>query len=239
MGAPASPLRGVPAAAAEQGSPHDLAVAHRKYFGSATDNPELPNTAYAATLGSQSGQITPGNSTKWDTTEPQQGQFTFAKGDVFTGYARDHGQTVLGHTLVRHGQLHGWVGAGKTVWDHTDKFSWVLSAVPGQDAASLHDENVRPKAAYATVRSAPGGDDEGSGEPGALKAQYRNSDSAPGDNQTKPALQLVNTGGTTAVDLSTVKVRHGSAAGAKRPPAAHGATGPRSAAPASPTGWPP
>ncbi|MFB6850942.1 cellulose binding domain-containing protein [Streptomyces sp. NPDC056341] len=53
----------------------------------------------------------------------------------------------------------------------------------------------------------PGGGDEGSAEPGALKAQYRTSNSAPGDHQTKPALELVNTRGTT-VDLSTVKVRH-------------------------------
>ncbi|MDF6042177.1 endo-1,4-beta-xylanase [Streptomyces sp. JH14] len=374
-------LAGTPAVAAEQGSLHDLAVAHGKYFGSATDNPELPDAAYAATLGSEFGQITPGNSMKWDTTEPQQGQFSFAKGDVITDFARDHGQTVRGHTLVWHSQLPGWVGSlpaaqveaamtqhitevaghyrgevaawdvvnepfnddgtfrtspfynamgsdyvatalraahaadpdaklyindyntegpgaksdamydlvselvaegvpidgvgfqghlavqygfpggmqqnlqrfadlgldvavteldvrmqlpadatklatqatyyrnvveaclavarcvGITVWDYTDKYSWVPGAFPGQGAANLYDENLRPKPSYAAVRTALGGDDEGGGEPGALKAQYRNSDSAPGDNQIKPALQLVNTGGT-AVDLSTVKVRY-------------------------------
>ncbi|MFB7415672.1 endo-1,4-beta-xylanase [Streptomyces sp. NPDC056210] len=380
--APVSPLRGVPAPAAEQGSPHDLAVAHAKYFDSATDNLESPNTVYAATLGSESGQITPGNSMTWETTEPQLAQFTFAKGDVITGITRDHGQAVRGHTLVRHSELPGWIGSlppahvqaamthhiteaaghyksevaawdiaheplsddgtfrtsplhnawgsgyiaaalraaypaapgtglsidgcntegpgaesnamynlvsdlvadgapiydvefqghralqygspggtqqnlqrfadlrldgavtklvdvrmrlpadatklatqttyyrnvieaclavawrvGITAWDHIDKFSWVPSAFPGQGAASLHDENVRPKAAYATVPCEPGGGDEGSAEPGALKAQYRTSNSAPGDHQTKPALELVNTRGT-AVDLSTMKVRH-------------------------------
>jgi endo-1,4-beta-xylanase len=101
----------VPAAAAEQGTLHDLAAAHGKYFGSATDNPELPDAAYAATLGSEFGQITPGNSMKWDTTEPQQGQFSFTKGDVITDFARDHGQTVRGHTLVWHSQLPGWVAS--------------------------------------------------------------------------------------------------------------------------------
>jgi endoglucanase len=42
---------------------------------------------------------------------------------------------------------------------------------------------------------------------GRVKAQYRNNDTAPADNQIKPGLQLVNTG-TTALDLSTVKVRY-------------------------------
>ncbi|WP_411089435.1 endo-1,4-beta-xylanase [Streptomyces sp. 061-3] len=107
----AASLAGAPAAAAEQSTLHDLAAAHGKYFGSATDNSELPDAAYAATLGSEFGQITPGNSMKWDTTEPQQGQFSFTKGDVITGFARDHGQTVRGHTLVWHSQLPGWVAA--------------------------------------------------------------------------------------------------------------------------------
>ena len=37
------------------------------YFGSATDNPELTDTAYVAILSENSefGQITPGNSWKW------------------------------------------------------------------------------------------------------------------------------------------------------------------------------
>ncbi|SFS71084.1 endo-1,4-beta-xylanase [Streptomyces sp. ok210] len=379
----AASLAGVPAAAAEPSTLHDLAAAHGKYFGSATDNPELPDTAYAATLGSEFGQITPGNSMKWDTTEPQQGQFSFTKGDVISDFARDHGQTVRGHTLVWHSQLPGWVAAlpasqveaamtnhitevaghyrgevtawdvvnepfnddgtfraspfynamgsdyiatalraahaadpdaklyindynteglgaksdamydlvselvaegvpidgvgfqghlavqygfpggmqqnlkrfadlgldvavteldvrmqlpadaaklatqatyyrnvveaclavarcvGITVWDYTDKYSWVPDAFPGQGAANLYDENLRPKASYDAVRTALGGDDEGGGggEPGALKARYRNSDPAPADNQIKPALQLVNTG-AAAVDLSTVKVRY-------------------------------
>ncbi|MYQ80456.1 hypothetical protein GTW64_25400 [Streptomyces sp. SID4923] len=58
-----------------------------------------------------------------------------------------------------------------------------------------------------------GGDDGGDGDPGgggttgALKAQYKNNDSSATDNQIRPGLQLVNTG-STAVDLSTVKLRY-------------------------------
>ncbi|MFJ5848338.1 endo-1,4-beta-xylanase [Streptomyces sp. NPDC092903] len=104
-------LLGGPATAAPQGTLHELAAAQGKYFGSATDNPELSDAAYAATLGSEFGQITPGNSMKWDTTEPAEGRFDFTKGDVITDFARQHGQTVRGHTLVWHSQLPGWVAA--------------------------------------------------------------------------------------------------------------------------------
>ena len=49
---------------------HTLAKAAGKlYFGTATDNPELTDTAYAAKLNDSKefGQITPGNSMKWVT----------------------------------------------------------------------------------------------------------------------------------------------------------------------------
>ncbi|MFG2652474.1 endo-1,4-beta-xylanase [Streptomyces sp. NPDC048436] len=375
-------LTGGPATAAQQDTLHELAAAQGKYFGSATDNPELPDAAYSAILGSEFGQITPGNSMKWDTTEPVQGQFDFAKGDVITDFAAQHGQTVRGHTLVWHSQLPGWVGAlpsarveaamtrhvteeaahyrgevtawdvvnepfnedgtfrsspfytamgsdyiatalraahaadpdaelylndynieglgaksdamytlvkelldegvpldgvgmqahlavqygfpnqmranmqrfadlgldvavteldvrmelpadaaktatqssyyrqvvetclaverciGITVWDYTDKYSWVPSTFPGQGSANLYDENLLPKPAHSAVRTALGGEDDGGdGGPGALKAQYRSSDSATRDNQIKPGVQLVNTG-STAVSLSDVTVRY-------------------------------
>lgn len=42
-------------------------AAGKKYFGSATDNPELTNTSYVDILidRREFGQITPGNSMKW------------------------------------------------------------------------------------------------------------------------------------------------------------------------------
>lgn len=380
----ATTLAGGPAAAAPQDTLHDLAAAQGRYFGSATDNPELSDAAYTARLGSEFGQITPGNSMKWDTTEPVRGQFDFAKGDVITDFARQHGQTVRGHTLVWHSQLPGWVGSlpsaqvetamtdhitaeathyrgavtawdvvnepfnedgtfrtspfytalgsdyiatalraahaadpdarlylndynieglgaksdtmyalvselldegvpldgigmqahlavqygfpyemranmqrfadlgldvavteldvrmrlpadtaklatqssyyrqvteaclavercvGITVWDYTDKYSWVPSTFPGEGAANLYDDSLLPKPAYAAVRTALGDEDDGGedgGDPGALKVRYRSSDSSAGDNQIKPGLQLVNTG-TTAVSLPEVTVRY-------------------------------
>jgi endoglucanase len=42
---------------------------------------------------------------------------------------------------------------------------------------------------------------------GAVKVQYKNNDTSPGDNQIKPSLQLVNTG-STPVTLPTVTIRY-------------------------------
>jgi endo-1,4-beta-xylanase len=89
-----------------------LAAAKGKYFGSATDNPELTDTAYTAILGTEFNQITPGNSMKWDTIEPTQGTFDYTKGDAVVAFAQAHDQIVRGHTLVWHSQLPAWVTNG-------------------------------------------------------------------------------------------------------------------------------
>jgi endo-1,4-beta-xylanase len=84
-------------------------AAGKAYFGSATDNPELSDAPYVSILGSEFGQLTPSNSMKWQTTEPNPGQFNFAGGDAIVNLARSRQQTVRGHTLVWHSQLAGWV----------------------------------------------------------------------------------------------------------------------------------
>lgn len=83
-------LAAVPAAHAD-GARHraatldDLAQRTGRYFGSAVDNPELDDTAYADLLGSEFGATTPGNGMKWYATEPQRGIFDF------TALRRDRG----------------------------------------------------------------------------------------------------------------------------------------------------
>ena len=86
------------------------------YFGTATDNPELTDTAYDAILddGAMFGQITPGNSMKWvrwvvvirhtvsdddrtqDATEPTQGTFTWTGADQIVNLAKANGQILRG-----------------------------------------------------------------------------------------------------------------------------------------------
>ncbi|KAL5536619.1 hypothetical protein ACEPAF_442 [Sanghuangporus sanghuang] len=96
---------------------HDVATAAGKlYFGSATDNPELTDTAYVAILSNSSefGQITPGNSMKWDATEPTQGQFDFTGGQQIVDLAQGAGQIIRGHNCVWYNQLPSWA---KYAWD--------------------------------------------------------------------------------------------------------------------------
>lgn len=86
------------------GQLNTLAVAKGlKYFGSATDNGELTDTSYTAILydTKEFGQITPGNTQKWQYTEPTQNTFSWTSGDVITSLAKTNGQLLRCHTLVR------------------------------------------------------------------------------------------------------------------------------------------
>ncbi|MEU9559022.1 endo-1,4-beta-xylanase [Streptomyces fumanus] len=87
----------------------DLAQRHGRYFGSATDNPELTDAAYTSLLGKEFDQITPGNGMKWYATEPEPGVFDWTAGDEIVDLARANHQKVRGHTLVWHSQLPDWV----------------------------------------------------------------------------------------------------------------------------------
>ncbi|KAL3442250.1 endo-1,4-beta-xylanase precursor [Aspergillus insuetus] len=94
---------------------HEAALAAGlEYFGSATDNGELSDAPYLTQLSNTDdfGQITPGNSQKWDSTEPSQGTFSFTRGDVIADLAEDNGQLLRCHTLVWHQQLPSWVTSG-------------------------------------------------------------------------------------------------------------------------------
>ncbi|KAJ6485456.1 endo-1,4-beta xylanase [Mycena vitilis] len=92
------------------------ANAGKLYFGSATDNPELPDAAYVAILKNTSefGQITPANSMKWDATEPSNGVFSFANGDAIASFAKANGQLLRGHNLAWFQQLPSWVNSVPT-----------------------------------------------------------------------------------------------------------------------------
>jgi len=89
-------------------------AAGKLYFGSATDNPELTNAGYVAMLDQNAyfGQITPGNSMKWDATEPEQGVFTFSGGQQIVSLAQANKQLIRGHNCVWYNQLPSWVSSG-------------------------------------------------------------------------------------------------------------------------------
>ncbi|KAF2139001.1 carbohydrate-binding module family 1 protein [Aplosporella prunicola CBS 121167] len=99
---------------AEAGLNTAAKAAGLEYFGSATDNPELTDTDYVAGLSNTSdfGQITPGNSMKWDTIEPSRNTFSYDKGDVIADLAEKNGQKLRCHNLVWYQQLPSWVSSG-------------------------------------------------------------------------------------------------------------------------------
>ncbi|WP_330461163.1 glycoside hydrolase family 6 protein [Streptomyces sp. NBC_00820] len=74
--------------------------------------------------------------------------------------------------------------------------------VKAKDAAG--NVSAASTAVSATTKTSGGG---GGGGGNGLKAQYKNNDSSPTDNQIKPGLQLVNSG-SGAVDLTKVTVRY-------------------------------
>ncbi|KAL3426760.1 glycosyl hydrolase family 10 [Phlyctema vagabunda] len=85
------------------------------YFGSATDNGELSDAPYVDILSNTSefGQITPGNTQKWQVNEPNaQGVFDFSKGDVVVKFAEANNQALRCHALVWHSQLPSWITGG-------------------------------------------------------------------------------------------------------------------------------
>ncbi|APA09395.1 hypothetical protein sscle_05g041650 [Sclerotinia sclerotiorum 1980 UF-70] len=85
-----------------------------KYFGSATDNGELTDTQYTAILSntSQFGQITPGNTQKWQYIEPTQNTFSYTQGDVVVDFAEKNDQILRCHNLCWYNQLPSWVTSG-------------------------------------------------------------------------------------------------------------------------------
>jgi endo-1,4-beta-xylanase len=104
----ALPLALLPAA---YGQLNTLAKAKgMKYFGSATDNPELSDAAYIAILSdtAEFGQITPGNSQKWDSIEPSQNTFSYTGGDAIVSLAQGNGQLLRCHNLCWYNQLPSW-----------------------------------------------------------------------------------------------------------------------------------
>jgi endoglucanase len=104
-----------------------------------------------------------------------------------TGYNVYNGSTLAATVTTTSATVSGL--AASTAYTFT---------VKAKDAAG--NLSVASNAVTVTTSAASGGG-------GSVKAQYKNNDSAPGDNQIKPGIQLVNTG-SSAVSLSTITVRY-------------------------------
>jgi endo-1,4-beta-xylanase len=80
-----------------------------RYFGAAVSQGHLGESAYTNTWVTEFNGVTPENEMKWQTIEPNRGQFNFAPADQITTQARSRNMKIRGHTLVWHSQLAGWV----------------------------------------------------------------------------------------------------------------------------------
>ena len=87
--------------------PHDLAI------GSAVDLSALANDpTYRETLATEFDSVTAENVMKWETLEPQRGEYNFAPADELIEFAGENEQSVRGHTLVWHNQNPDWLTTG-------------------------------------------------------------------------------------------------------------------------------
>lgn len=64
---------------------------------------------YRDTLAAEFNSVTAENAMKWESLQPNQGQFTWDQADAIVDFAQQNGQAVYGHTLVWHSQTPGWV----------------------------------------------------------------------------------------------------------------------------------
>ncbi|KAK6503851.1 hypothetical protein TWF481_008857 [Arthrobotrys musiformis] len=83
----------------------------KKYVGFCADPGTLSNSQNAAILQTESGQLTPENSMKWDAIEPSQNSFNWGNADTLVNWAQTNGKIIRGHTFVWHSQLPSWVSA--------------------------------------------------------------------------------------------------------------------------------
>jgi endo-1,4-beta-xylanase len=85
------------------------AAARGIYMGDAVDNNEISDSTYRTHIATEFSSLTPGNAMKWDSTEPNQGQFSYGRADAIMDLAEANNQSVRGHTLVWHNQTPSWV----------------------------------------------------------------------------------------------------------------------------------
>ncbi len=99
------------ASAGDGGAPlRRLAERLDLHFGAAITPRHLDaDVRYGAILAREFNSLTPENAMKFGPLAPEEGRYDFREADRIMKFARTHGMTVRGHTLVWHNQTPAWV----------------------------------------------------------------------------------------------------------------------------------
>ncbi|KAI4723447.1 endo-1,4-beta-xylanase [Aureobasidium sp. EXF-10727] len=84
----------------------------RQYIGTALTIRDDPFEQGIIQSRTDFNSITPENAMKWESTEPQRNNFTFAGADAIVDFADKYDKEIRCHTLVWHSQLPAWVSQG-------------------------------------------------------------------------------------------------------------------------------
>ncbi|WP_219413045.1 endo-1,4-beta-xylanase [Pseudonocardia nigra] len=87
-----------------------LADRHRLPIGTAADDAALTSdAAYREDITTEFSSVTAENVMKWESLEPERGQYDWAAADRLVETAEANGQQVRGHVLIWHSQLPDWL----------------------------------------------------------------------------------------------------------------------------------
>ena len=117
-----------PAAAATDEGPQSLGAAAKlsgRSYGAAVCADQLhSDSAFATAVVDQCSQLTPELALKWGAIEPVRGHPFLTDMDDLASFARTHGKTLHGHTLLWHRSIPGWAEAavGERDWEPVRRY---------------------------------------------------------------------------------------------------------------------
>jgi endo-1,4-beta-xylanase len=120
----------------------DIAVRRGIVYGSATATYELKDAAFSAALAREAGILSAEYEMKRAALEPARGAFDFSGGDGLLAFARQHGMTFRGHTLVWHHSNPAWLGSALQSPDAEALLTDYITAVMAHYKGRVHSWDV-------------------------------------------------------------------------------------------------